>query len=778
LIILDAPLSSEVLPLVGDAIISAIMGYLDPAWTIRNSSTMVFAAAMLRVVDADKNAANVGKTGKNAISVTELFRSYPTLSSFLRSVLECSVNGSLLVGRGEFILPPILPILVLLYRVQPVAESGQDAASHVNPFIPVVIQCLDHSHMVVRHGAALALANLVTKEGNSLASVHNILDLCERAIVLRPQKAWNTLHGTLLVLKELLSSSVGATVVMIERGFAQVLLKLVDVSSGFAQTPPSCMAVALQILEGLINESLLEDTVVDACLEAIRWVSSERTRFVDYIGLSDLSTASSSIACRLVFEASIIPDAASHRLQQLASLLTCDEADVRLTATKTLKKLVNGRLELLEEDYLNLLAETLLNSIESEVHRDERVDDPVGAHAPTLRRLSRCMLNVLHAKERISGENSENGTRDARLWAVGLSLLDMEVIFVEEPDLGATPLLGNAAELMALAIKGEGSADSRQEMTKNLMKVLARLSNPALSWRLRHSAAAALGSIGSVDINEHDAVARRVSLNLLQDADVDVQFSSSRAFMSWLPSLNKCCVSQLVLEHVYLKGDQNVVSMRDLIDPLIETGGLLEQRIRLFLFEIQATAEGDHGSKVLLNVSRERKIFEEEDPNPFLEHALTVQLSVAAMMTRTNRLKEDDVTANEHADRLLQICQRILALLSQEYFDTATSQSIIHELSRANGIFSDLHSLLLTVACMFCLGAAGSAAETIGRDTTLDLQGMAKDIVSRSRQQRGTLMNPCIRQILSALSNAEKDSPSARKDLLSCCFLLPQAAMS
>jgi hypothetical protein len=93
LIILDAPLSSEVLPLVGDAIISAIMGYLDPAWTIRNSSTMVFAAAMLRVVDADKNAANVGKTSKNAISVTELFRSYPALSSFLRSVLECTNRG-------------------------------------------------------------------------------------------------------------------------------------------------------------------------------------------------------------------------------------------------------------------------------------------------------------------------------------------------------------------------------------------------------------------------------------------------------------------------------------------------------------------------------------------------------------------------------------------------------------------------------------------------------------------------------------------------------------
>ncbi len=56
LIILDAPLASEMRAFVGDCLISALVGYSDSSWAVRNSSTMTFAAVMLRVVDADKNA--------------------------------------------------------------------------------------------------------------------------------------------------------------------------------------------------------------------------------------------------------------------------------------------------------------------------------------------------------------------------------------------------------------------------------------------------------------------------------------------------------------------------------------------------------------------------------------------------------------------------------------------------------------------------------------------------------------------------------------------------
>ncbi len=56
LVILDAPLATQMREFVGDSIIVSLIGYKDSSWAVRNSATMCFAAAMLRVVDADKNA--------------------------------------------------------------------------------------------------------------------------------------------------------------------------------------------------------------------------------------------------------------------------------------------------------------------------------------------------------------------------------------------------------------------------------------------------------------------------------------------------------------------------------------------------------------------------------------------------------------------------------------------------------------------------------------------------------------------------------------------------
>ena len=65
LIILDSPLATDMRPFIGDAIISALIGYKDTSWAVRNSATMTFAAAMLRVIDADKNAENIDKPTMN-----------------------------------------------------------------------------------------------------------------------------------------------------------------------------------------------------------------------------------------------------------------------------------------------------------------------------------------------------------------------------------------------------------------------------------------------------------------------------------------------------------------------------------------------------------------------------------------------------------------------------------------------------------------------------------------------------------------------------------------
>jgi Putative death-receptor fusion protein (DUF2428) len=66
MILLDAPLSSISVPVLGDAFVSSIFGYLDPDWRVRNSATMVFSAAMLRAVDPDKNALSVDSTVRDS----------------------------------------------------------------------------------------------------------------------------------------------------------------------------------------------------------------------------------------------------------------------------------------------------------------------------------------------------------------------------------------------------------------------------------------------------------------------------------------------------------------------------------------------------------------------------------------------------------------------------------------------------------------------------------------------------------------------------------------
>jgi hypothetical protein len=69
--VLDAPLAEDVRPFMGDAIVSSILGYDDEDWAVRNSATMVFAASIVRVVDADKNASETTKSG--GVKVTTIF---------------------------------------------------------------------------------------------------------------------------------------------------------------------------------------------------------------------------------------------------------------------------------------------------------------------------------------------------------------------------------------------------------------------------------------------------------------------------------------------------------------------------------------------------------------------------------------------------------------------------------------------------------------------------------------------------------------------------------
>ena len=60
-------------PYAGDALVSALFGYDDSLWAVRNSSTMVYSSIMLRVIDADKNATRTDTTSSKVRLNNALF---------------------------------------------------------------------------------------------------------------------------------------------------------------------------------------------------------------------------------------------------------------------------------------------------------------------------------------------------------------------------------------------------------------------------------------------------------------------------------------------------------------------------------------------------------------------------------------------------------------------------------------------------------------------------------------------------------------------------------
>lgn len=214
LVILDAPLSAEMKPFIGDSLISALIGYSDTSWAVRNSSTMTFSAIMLRVVDADKNAGGKMKgirreVGVSAITATELFRSYPSLAISLLSLMK-EETGEVVTNRLH---PALFPLLLLLSRLQPISMSRIDprADDISGMLIAPVLNCLGHPHHKVRLVASRALAVLCSGDDeNSVQKNNSRRALIEQCVCLlseslcRSQKSNNQDHGLLLALYELL----------------------------------------------------------------------------------------------------------------------------------------------------------------------------------------------------------------------------------------------------------------------------------------------------------------------------------------------------------------------------------------------------------------------------------------------------------------------------------------------------------------------------------------------------------------------------------------------
>ena len=740
LILLDAPLSQEVFPFVGLAIISSVVGYTDAEWSIRNSSTMLFAATMLRTIDSDKNATNKDITSSNAITLHELFRAYPSLDAFLLAVLKGGVSGALNEQQG-LSLPPILPILLLMGRVQSVSKSGKDSATLAEPFVPVVFDCLQHRYLSIRKAAARALRNLSSDDKDSATSMNSIMAFCQHTVSMVLDTSfsggqgdhWNRLHGSLLTIRELVTHSEEAVTVIRENGTLQELFQISRVYCGSTiLVPPPSIAVAIDILATVSTESE-QSLLLKICFEIVAWLECKTPRRIDCIGAADLCASAASVAAKSI-ASNLWGESCSNfelPLSQLDSLFKSKLVDARLVAIKAFKKSIYQGLDQVSSNtgtqrILGPLLKMLLSALSNELDRDtDHSMDDVGAHPPTLRRLSRCLVETIEIIVGtgigiLDGELSSD-CRDTALAALERG----KGCISTAQDYGSLTMLdGNALELLSFVFAKEGRSQKRD--MRLFLSVVERLSNPYCEWRVRHSAAVALARIRVA--SEHDSTMDatdpstqlsllRSWLKLMQDDDIDVRYSAARILTTQTNTRTRNCVSEIALVSGYtglcnLLPDDTLIQF--LLAELYSLSDNLEEKFDAVINEYRLSSEtvDDGTASSLTNVESKRKIFEDEDPNSYHEQSIPGQLAVIEFAARRGCFLDSSSQKSGTYETAARILTRSNVILSKIQ-SLAPFGDLLHDITRNNTIFPALHNLLLgaIVAVMLPSDASNNRGE-------------------------------------------------------------------
>jgi hypothetical protein len=715
MLILDAPLSQEIFPTVGDAMIGAIMGYVDSDWLVRNSAGMVFSAAMLRVVDADKNAANTDVTSKNAITLSELFQSYPSLFDFLLSVLKASVDGRLKVDGGNS-LPPILPILVLLYRVQPLQTCGPDVVGQMQQFCPVILACIEHRHLSVRQAAARALCNLCGGQHGLPLSVASLYSFCSKNTRLPMSSSWNQCHGALLLLKEMRLSRRLSEEVMVSTGHVKALLRFACLRDSLC--PPLCIMTGVEVLHGLPSAA---NGLLQHLLGSIQWLSSDPTRRLEVPGMSEACSAIAVAACELISGQLFAGDAETvmEKIGFASRILECDITDIRIPGTKRFKKLIYAGLDELtalskqdadrSDRILGSLVQAITSALSKELSRDAIVNDALGTHPPTLRRLSRCLLEGLAARQRCATK-AGSPVSESRVLELGQLILSREKLDHDE----LTPLVGNALELISWQID--------PHVSTSFFSLLERLSSPDVAWRLRYSAACAVAQSWQAQSSLR-SYCRPLMVQLLQDEDPDVRDVVGRAITG--PDSQYLSVPECVLARFILKREPTLEDARSFLESAFRQARVVQSK----LFALAMESEPSES---------QRTIFEVEDPNSYHEPALQAQ---ATLYNVWDCLTEYRDALHDLQAQLEDELERILEFLLR------------HEQNAdvlVCSVFADLHAVVM--------------ASTSGHDNR-----RFRPLVHGLLERSGPPFYPSLVPPLRLLG---QEGPATRSQIQNCCFLI------
>jgi hypothetical protein len=808
---------------------SSILGYNDSLWAVRNSATMVFAAAMLRVVDADKNATgSVGLAGGNAITAAELFRSYPTLSRFLLSVMVEGVDDMLsasgrssLNAASRFIHPPLYPVLLLLSRLQPVVVSREDASDLTDPFVPVVLQCLEHRHHKVRTVAARALANLSSGESYRPSFSETLLEECKGMLSVAAHKqhdGWNMAHGALLGIHHLLLRASDPGMAIQNNDQLRIeLYRCVEIRGDKFWFPPSCVFIVLEILNNAAakgdTEINFKDEAAKTNLKVVSELSAKSYSTVDFSRIGEARAA--AIAARGVGEHCFTkvwdPTENTERhvaLNELSFLFENDIIDIRLEAAKAFKKGICEEIDLLltrkglsretKEEIILRVTRTLQKALLSELNRPENTFDAdlyvIGTHPPTVRRLSRCLLECCHALRTLNYTLETDvevceTLLTSHVWEIALKMMRFEdgsSVTVLDID---SQLSGNAVELMAFAVhatftsSGNVTVDAGLSSNMRLfVHLLKRCNNEQASWKLRHSVVVAIETSQILLSGGFDDWVKSAQLDLcnevlvlLQDSDPDVRFVAGRAIMQMASSefvsgsSSHAVSSQLALERGY-----DVVQERfslgemnsRLLASLVASCRGVDESLGCFEDEMWSS-EGPDSSHGLMNLGTGRKIFEEEVANSFGEILLANQLRVATLVkTSSVHLGIDDGAQRE----VLELCSSVLRRLRAHELsckENNRASDFAHEPTRSNALFPFIHSLIIGSVAVIYLGSDGCN----------NMREQAR-IITELLKSESSAVHPRIAQALQVLASARFNDTKTQENLLKCFFLVPGCYLS
>ena len=774
MLILDATLTPAVVPFIGDSIISSLLGYTDPTWAVRNSATMVFSAAMLRVVDADKNGSNADKTSNQAITMTELFRRYPPLAVFLPSMMKNCVALQEKQANSQ-----LFPILLLISRIQ---SSGMVASTESYPGL--IFKALENKHHAIRAAAARALANLCTNLSETPFSSAKIMRCCidilndgSRGV----NENWNLIDGALLVVERTVTSVHFAE---LEGGVIALDLEaalMTIVQQNHFMFPPPCVATAMNILTKLSINAPSRSSLLTICASL---VSKGRYEMVPGGPLLYASATNSINELTRDVWYTCDEKGLDQMLQQLRLIFSSESVDVRIASVKTFKKAVYENIDgaLAKKNSIptkvNLVkvASTILDCTEAEIRRAK-------PHIPTVRRLSRCFLEVFDGYCTLDGCEVDTfvvatETRPHIIWDTACAMIKNEN-FLSDSGIrphGETFLAANAAELMAIQIGADVlSKVSVEDRVAVFTCTVSRLNNMHASWRSRYSAAKAIGTSWLLISTHNDFSPSRNALlleilKMLQDSDPDVQRCAARAaaqvealmVSQQMDGIARSSLPSQTLRRLYPAaygissevGGHSEGRARSLLQIISHNANGLSDAMESLIKELDHSREVDNPWKIS-NSSTGREIFEEEDPNSSDERLLSSQLAILEMLNCDTTQTMGNGLAPCHTNEIFDMLTRTLENLVKGN----SLGGIVHDMSRFPSIFASLHTLLGAVTALIYSG--------ILTEDTKEVIQLCDELLRRS-----VVLHPEILSALNCLRRAKNADPATKTMVQQGLFLL------